>query len=402
MKNRKLFTLLLLLTGLGSTAMADNVITTNEVVIRPGGTTELIVNLENDADFKVYAYDFRLYLPDGIEVAKKDNGKYIYELAARNADHSSDVQMTTDGAVQFGVNSSSLYLTGTEGPVLGIKLKAADDLELGTVLQGRIEKITYANYDATVHPANMTFDIKVQDLVVLDENATMLPDATDSNVDILVKRTIKGGEWSTICLPFAMSADKLKAAFGNDYQLAYISGTNVTKEGGKVTAIDVKFTNRTAAAVANTPYIIKVSQDITEFNVNAKINPVDAKKYDVTVEDDESGEEVSVCSMTGNLKAGTVVPDKSLFLTGNQFWYSSGKTKMKAFRAYFTFNDVLADVAASGARIGLAFGSDETTGIGMNGDVDAPTAIYDMLGRKVEKPSRKGLYIKNGEKVVIK
>ena len=44
MKKKKLFTLLLLLTGLGSTAMADNVITTSEVVIRPGGTSELIVS----------------------------------------------------------------------------------------------------------------------------------------------------------------------------------------------------------------------------------------------------------------------------------------------------------------------------------------------------------------------
>ena len=69
------------------------------------------------------------------------------------------------------------------------------------------------------------------------------------------------GARSACHLPW--SADKLKAAFGNDYQLAYISGTNVTKEGDKVTAIDVQFTNRTAAAMANTPYIIKVSQDIT-------------------------------------------------------------------------------------------------------------------------------------------
>ena len=80
-KMKKLSLTLLLLMGLGSMVMANNVITTNEVTIRPGGTAELIVSLENDADFNVYAYDFRLYLPEGIEVVK--DGSYVYALSGR-------------------------------------------------------------------------------------------------------------------------------------------------------------------------------------------------------------------------------------------------------------------------------------------------------------------------------
>lgn len=400
-KMKKLSLTLLLLMGLGSMVMANNVVTTNEVTIRPGGTAELIVSLENDADFNVYAYDFRLYLPEGIEVVK--DGSYVYALSGRHTGHAVNVQQTSDGATQFGVSSPSEFLTGTTGSALGIKLKADESLEENTTLQGSIKRITYANKEAqTVHPDDMTFNINIKDLVVLDENALMVPDATTGNVDIRVLRTIKANEWSTICLPFAMSVDKLKAAFGNDYKLAFISGSESETDGdGKVTGINVQFTERTAALQVNRPYVIKTSKDITEFEVNAKINPSDAYKTEIKEDDDETGEEITVCSMTGNLKAGTIVPKNSLFLSSNKFWYSAGKTKMKAFRAYFTFNDVLAEVENVGSRIAISFGG-ETSGIANLNVGSGDNRYFDLQGRRVTRPTKKGLYIQNGIKKVIK
>ena len=126
----------LLLCGLYSSVMAENVITTNDVVIRPGGTAELVVSLQNDADFQVYAYDFRLYLPDGITVVKDDS--YVYALSSRHSGHAVNVQQTTDGAVQFGVSSPEAYLTGTAGPVIGIKLQADKSLDADVTLPASI------------------------------------------------------------------------------------------------------------------------------------------------------------------------------------------------------------------------------------------------------------------------
>lgn len=402
-KMKKLSLTLLLLMGLGSIVMANNVITTNEVTIRPDGTAELIVSLENDEDFNVYAYDFRLYLPDGIEVVK--DASYVYALSGRHTDHAVNVQPTNDGAIQFGVSSPNAFLSGTNGSVLGIKLKADESLTEGTTLTGSIKKITYANKEAqTVHPDDMTFNIKIDNVVVLDENALLVPDATSDNVDIKVLRTIKANQWSTICLPFAMSAEKLKAAFGDDYELDYISNCESETDGdGNVTGINVTFTKRTTALQVNRPYIIKISKDITEFEVNAKINPSDAYKTEVTKEDDETGEDVLVCSMTGNLKAGTVVPKNSLFLSDNKFWYSVGKTKLKAFRAYFTFNDVLSSL--NGAGVKMFFGDAETRVNDINGDEEE--SVYDLGGRKLadgksDAHIRRGVYIVNGQKVVVK
>ncbi|MBR0048273.1 MAG: hypothetical protein IJP74_02995, partial [Prevotella sp.] len=104
---------------------------------------------------------------------------------------------------------------------------------------------------------------------------------------------------------------------------------------------------------------------------------------------------------------GSYVPmtidEECLFLSDGKFWYSTGKTAMKGYRAYFYFQDVLADYSgsASSARISMRFDDGTTTGVGSidNGET-ASDSYYDLQGRKIEKPVRKGLYIRGGKKVV--
>jgi len=55
--------------------------------------------------------------------------------------------------------------------------------------------------------------------VVLDETSTTAPKASNGAVDVLVKRTIKANEWSTICLPFTMTETQVKTAFGDDVRI---------------------------------------------------------------------------------------------------------------------------------------------------------------------------------------
>jgi hypothetical protein len=104
--------------------------------------------------------------------------------------------------------------------------------------------------------------------------------------------------------------------------------------------------------------------------------------------------------------------DILLLSSGNRLGYAktdrtiaNGKA-LGACRAYF---DIPAGSGAQAARqFTLNFGDDEdtqTTGIIGHTDstdfTDKADAIYDLQGRKVEKP-KKGLYIVNGKKVVIK
>lgn len=197
-----------------------------------------------------------------------------------------------------------------------------------------------------------------------------------------------------------MSADKLKAAFGDGYDLEEFTGYDVEKDGDAVVGITMNFTKNTKAAKINTPYIIKTTHDISEFEVNAKVNPGNTKKS-IVLEDDETGEEVEIASMTGTYTAGTVVPEHSLFLSGNKFYYSVGKTKMKAFRAYFTLSDVLSDVSQADARVHFFVGGEDTGIESVDSSMPIFNSYYDLQGRRVVKP-RKGLYIRNGRKEVVR
>jgi hypothetical protein len=102
--------------------------------------------------------------------------------------------------------------------------------------------------------------------------------------------------------------------------------------------------------------------------------------------------------------AQTEIAENKLFLSDNKFWYSNGSTKMKAFRGYFDFYNILTNKDTSGSRVMLSF-DDETTDIKhvtVNMKYDNGE-WYTLDGRKLDKkPTAKGVYVKEGRKVVIK
>ena len=111
----------------------------------------------------------------------------------------------------------------------------------------------------------------------------------------------------------------------------------------------------------------------------------------------------TVSTFTGTLHAGTVIPSENLFISGNKFYYSVGKTVSKAFRAYFWFEDILEDFEAAGSRISFTVGEGHTpTDIHETMNYELRNEKFvDLQGRAVVNPVG-GLYIKNGRKVIIK
>ena len=77
---------------------------------------------------------------------------------------------------------------------------------------------------------------------------------------------------------------------------------------------------------------------------------------------------------------------------------------MKAFRAFFDFEDFLPEAAGgASARVTMSFG-DETTDVKelKSSRVEELKSYYNLKGQRVEAPVKKGLYIRDGKKVVIK
>ena len=159
--------------------------------------------------------------------------------------------------------------------------------------------------------------------------------------------------------------------------------------------VSVNFSNVTAME-ANHPYIIKVSSAVSEFTVDG----VDIAADNAEVKVNKSGRKYN--RFIGNYENGTELEDGFLFLNANKFYFSNGSTKIKAFRGYFNLETADAYYEES-RRIALVFG--ETTAID-NGKLTMDNeagAIYDLSGRKVSNGQlKKGLYIKNGKKVVVK
>jgi hypothetical protein len=103
-------------------------------------------------------------------------------------------------------------------------------------------------------------------------------------------------------------------------------------------------------------------------------------------------------------------PESVLFLaTGNVLKTpTSLPSNIKGFRGYFQLKDAS---AARYFRIDMSNANNgETTGISemVNGSLNGENAVYDLLGRRVKSSSfnssiqRKGLYIQNGKKFIIK
>ncbi len=359
----------------------------------PGETVKATLNLNCDANTFV-GFKFTLQFPS--ESATKFSIKGLSGVSQPT------VGKMNEGKVIFtginGVDSETadiIYLDGATD--LEISIAVAEDLPIGTY---PIQVIDFQldQKGTMVDVAGGTFNINVVNAhtVTLDENSEVDPEpATGVNARVL--RTIKGGNWSTICLPFAMTAEQLEKAFGEVPEVKDFTGY-VYDEAND--AIKVNFSAVTAME-ANHPYIIKVSADVTEFVVEGV--DIDPDEYPSVSFGSGKGRQYMAMDFIGtyvanfdmfeNIGLNSTSP---LFLSENKWWFATDATpKLKAFRAFFDFSDF---TPSASTRINMSF--DEQTGID-NVTYQLDGEFYDLKGQRVETPS-KGIFIKGGKKVVVK
>ena len=379
-------------------AKADE-ITVENVTIPQGGSTYVEIEFSRtDADYM--GFELKLSLPDGI---KATEGSARLGERFTGTDHSLGMSLLSSGEnagmYQFVCLSfSAKAIPENNGTLLSVQLTADPSLEIGKTLEATLVGIEFSTVASKkVVFSNQTFKITIGEpadtRVVIDELSTSVPSSANG-VDVRVKRTIKANEWSTICLPFAMTEAQVKAAFGDDVQLGdfndyeYVDATD---------AIRVNFRSATAIE-ANHPYIIKVSTAVSEFTADG----VDIDPQEAIVDFDTSRRKNQPRQFVGTYVANTVLDWGTLFLSDNQFWYSTGNTKMKGFRAYFNLNDLIPDFEDNyESRVSMVFGDDITTGISSLSPClsHGEGAVYDLQGRRVDEPKAKGIYIVNGKKI---
>lgn len=399
---------------LGISQMSAQKLVFGDVDLPLGGQATLTVKYETGGESLTSA-SFTLALPDGVTSEKKSDGGARFVL---NDDMVESFAAYTTAADGYSVAATSLgvQFPGTSGVLGTVTLFAAADaanLEIGKSYPVTVSGLSLVKRTSTglvsIPFDDITFNVKITDRWILNETSTVAPAATDGAVNVLVKRTINKNQWSTICLPFDLTSEQFYGAFGSDAKLAYFDEDAVEVSpklgAGEADEIKINFTSDDLSEgfVGNYPYIIKCSKDITEFTFDDVVIAPDevSSSYTKTI-----SKKKYTYGFYGTYEAETVLAENTLFLANNLFYYSAGLTKMKAFRCYFNFADVLKDKGNS-AKISLAVDGDATSidGINVQYDVDG---VYDLSGRKIQLENgdlnklQKGVYIIDGKKVTIK
>ena len=245
---------------------------------------------------------------------------------------------------------------------------------------------------------------------VLD-NSTLLANYAGQTVSVtLHDRTLyKDGDWNTLCLPFDVTDGNTEDEVS--FTGTPLEGATVMTFNGETSSFNastglltLNFDNvaQNSTIAAGTPFIVKwTGTDVT--------NPVFS---DVTISSTAAG---SVLSKDKNVRfLGTYSPvviysdaHDNLYLgaANTLYWPSTEGYTMGSCRAYFHV-DVNGGAAAVRQFV-LNFGDNsEETGItttNYTNFTNSDDAWYDLSGRRLSgKPSRVGVYICNGKKVVIK
>lgn len=293
----------------------------------------------------------------------------------------------------------TLTIPGIEGDQFHFKV-VYGDFEKPTIVDIPVT-IGFTTNDIVGSRAN-PFLLEFPGQVYLSENSDVMP-TDETNVKVTVERTIAADEWNTICLPFAIPAGKMDHVFGKGWQLGDFDGCDVLHEddGETVQSMDVKF-KQANAIEAHHPYIIKVREALTSFEVSDVNITALANDEEPSVDCDEyiMGKGKNKVTMynrfIGNYTNGFLVPSQCLFLSGGKFWYSVGKTPMMAYRAYFDFYEVLPDTATS--RISMNYQEDPTDIMEVRNEMPDVNAFFDLQGRRVSS-LRRGIYLRNGKKI---
>lgn len=403
MNMKKIILMLLALFAGVVTATADNTVSVGTALIPQGKTGTFSIELTNTDAF-ASSMEVHLTLPEGITfegVALSD--RFTDNPTVGKTINGQTVTITT-------LSSENKAITGNSGPLLLISVSADAELEVGEKLTASVTKMELAMKVGDKHekfnPEPFDFEIEITDRVILDENSTVAPAAQSEKVNVLVKRTIKGGQWSTIVLPFTLSSAKAKAVFGDDVQLAEFTSfeTDYGDDEENMTPLGIvinlkSYTIPRAGWAGGKPLLIKVSENIESFTVDEVT--IASTVSDAVKEDEANG-------LSGKLTGTfvkTTIPEDGLFISNNQFWYSTGKTTTKAFRCWFELDAVLNKETEFASRIAMKFLDDggETTGIQDNHrEAITDNRYYDLQGRRVNGQLKNGLYIRDGRKVIIK
>ena len=267
------------------------------------------------------------------------------------------------------------------------------------------------NYKTAAYWSSYANDILGIQSLTLNENtsnSTAIQNADDqmSEVTLSGRTLYKDGKWNTLCLPFNFSAEQIAAH--KDFAGAKLMELNTNgKNGFDATDGTLYLAFKEATAItAGVPYLVKWDAAGADFTSPVFFGVTINATATTTVSDHD--DELAEVQMVGCYSPVSVdANDKSILFLGdnNTLYYSTENRNIRSCRAYFSVPYLKQNPGAKTRAFRLNFGGEEVTGIlEVSADSKEMTddAWYSLDGVRLSgKPTQRGIYINNGNKVVI-
>lgn len=387
------------------------------VTLNSWGTTTITATFAGNDKYTQGAVSYELNVNNVVE---NINFKCIEFVAGKDKGHTSILNGSTQsdemakygakihsGLASFATNEyhingrgSSTDITVENGKIIRIEMVGSDMNRLeGTsegnykiesdkiIWTGNSQKVSFKN-DQVVWDYATPTSIKIYvDYPVIDlaeESANNLK--TLDNTYVKLNRTLVADKWNTLCVPFAISEEEIKANFGE--------GTLVEKFDA-VNGNTVNFADATSIE-AGVPYLIKPTVAGTTYTFYGKEVSADDPKTkgndDVTFKGIYSPTDITD---NGTVKAAGVTE-------GGKVLFVIPGSQTKAFRCFFTIRDN-ASITPAMLKISIKGVETAINSIVMDNSNATDNAVYNLQGQRVNGNSlTKGIYIKNGKKFAVK
>ena len=276
------------------------------------------------------------------------------------------------------VSSKGLYLNGTQVMTAS---QVAQVFVGNTLIYGSVET---PNSTATYKEFTITTNTSTTVDRLFGEDDSSFAKYAKTGAKVALTRTLGAGYWNTLCLPFSLTADQVKAVFGDGVQL---------RTYGSVTGSTMNFVTATTIE-AGAPYLVKVEEDVVDPIIDG---------VDVTVDEPEAKGDAYAMKGTYTTYALTTNGSNLFLGDGDKFYRpAEGQNTMKGLRAYFIVPSGT-NAAALYANIdGVETALDE---VGTDDVVDNHATVYNLSGQSVGNDLNtlpRGIYIQNGKKIVVK
>lgn len=312
------------------------------------------------------------------------------------------------GADVIGTGGKGYVSLVTTKPFNKLKIEQVNPVKVANTLQiGGIALTSNINEDGTSTDCP-------EEYLVLDEDETLDDNRNLTKATMVLHRTFTTDKWNSLILPVDMTADQVKAAFGEKAKIARFNRL----EDKWIYFLPVEPDADGNMLKANIPYIIKPTRQPDYVNRNYNVGSdkekhIDGPVYTVTgiyyggqpteMKCEDTGSSTNGMTHYGSYVYRQKVPAKSYMLSKGDMVHTSKVHNVKSYRSW------LEETTPSENTLQLIVSDSDNSTTGIKVIEEAPqnaNAVYNVNGMRMNSSNTnnlpKGVYIINNKKVVIK